>query len=106
MLRLIRACYEIRAICGRMSMGLKLSSADRALLARLQPLFKSPDGQRKSRRMPSYTPVSFRTPSGLLTEGVLTDLSLLGAFVETPSPLPVGAITALRTYDPASAREY
>src|SRR5262245_62222291 len=90
MLELIKACYEIRALRGRLGLGLPLEAADEAALTVLERLFGPPGGVGVARRLETRVPVFFKTAVGRLIAGKLTDLSAEGAFVETEAPLGPG----------------
>ena len=106
MLELIKACYEIRALRGRLGLGLPLLAADEAALTVLERLFGAPGGVGVARRLETRVPVLFKTVAGRLTEGKLTDLSADGAFVETDVPLGPGDETQIRIRDEHGLREY
>src|SRR5215471_7390258 len=90
MLELIKACYEIRALRGRLGLGLELDPADEAALTVLERLFGPPGGVGVARRLETRVPVLFKSIPGRMVSGKLTDLSADGAFVETDVPLGPG----------------
>jgi hypothetical protein len=106
MLELIKACYEIRALRGRLGLGLPMSAADSAALAVLERLFGPPGGVGVARRLETRVPVLFKSTFGKTASGRLTDLSAGGAFVETELPLAIGDTTTLRIRDERTLREY
>jgi hypothetical protein len=106
MLELIKACYEIRALRGRLGLGLPLAAADEAALTVLERLFGPPGGVGVARRLETRVPVFFKSVFGRMVEGKLTDLSADGAFVETDVPLGPGDATTIRIRDERTLREY
>ena len=106
MLELIKACYEIRALRGRLGLGLPLAAADEAALTVLERLFGPPGGVGVARRLETRVPVLFKSIPGRMVSGKLTDLSADGAFVETEVPLSPGDATTLRIRDERTLREY
>ena len=106
MLELIKACNEIRALRGRLGLGLPLAAADEAALTVLERLFGPPGGVGVARRLETRVPVFFKSVFGRMVEGKLTDLSADGAFVETDVPLGPGDATTIRIRDERTLREY
>ncbi|HJZ85345.1 MAG TPA: PilZ domain-containing protein [Polyangia bacterium] len=109
MLELIKACYEVRALKGRQELGLPLQAADEAAIEILQRLFyyaEQAGGRRCARRHRTRVPCCFKLHATRMGDGVITDLSADGMFIETEHRPALGSVTTLRIRDASWAREY
>jgi hypothetical protein len=109
----IRRAAEYRTLVGkRDQLGCPLGRLDRARLDELERFFldcaddeRPAWATREQIRARISLIVTYSTPAGSLA-GDARDLSADGMFIETVSPLPVGAHTIIRVIDRTSADEW
>src|SRR5262249_28869875 len=100
MLAMVKACYEIRVLRGRRTLGASRFPVDGDAVTGLERRLRA------AARMSSPVACSFKCDGGQTIDGQIVQLTPDGALVTTRSRPQPGARTSLKIRDEGSCREY